>query len=289
MSTRCGQSISEKANNDPKETTMGLITFDRTVYFDSVRDSLFAGRLSQRQVDGQEAILSAWEQRYSLAHRMSRIVVPVNEWKRLLKPDLRHLAYPLSTTYHETSQEMWPIEEYGRGEGMEYGEPDPETGQTYFGRGYVQLTWRDNYARAARELGLVDTPKDLEWHAEHALDSTIAADVMFFGMEEGWFRTHEDGGPETLGRYFNSEVDDAFEAREIINGDKNKVPSWSGGKSIGQLCVEYHEKFLAALDESAKESDRPLPPLPPPSIPVITIRYRVESAKPVDIVVVEEE
>ena len=66
---------------------------------------------------------------------------------------------------------MQPIEEYGKGSTAAYGQPDPETGQTYYGRGFVQLTWRDNYARADQEL---DIGKDTgcEWHAERRLKTT---------------------------------------------------------------------------------------------------------------------
>jgi hypothetical protein len=202
--------------------------FDRKVFFDSVRASLFSGSLTQQQVDGMERILDQWEATgYS--------------------EDLRWLAYPLATTYHETAQAMWPIEEYGKGEGHDYGAPDPETGQCYYGRGYVQLTWRDNYARASDELDLRGGD-NLEWHAAGALDPIIAADVMFVGMIDGWFRS--DGyGPQTLARYFGKAVDDPYGAREIINGDKDVVPSWSA-TSIGNLIKDYHEKFMDALDDA---------------------------------------
>src|SRR5262245_48374882 len=103
--------------------------FARMTYFDSVRESLFTEHMTQQQVDGQNDLLQRWEDEPS-------------------SDDLRHLAYPLATTLHETASEMWPIEEYGKGSGQPYGVPDPETKQTYYGRGYVQLTWRDNYARA---------------------------------------------------------------------------------------------------------------------------------------------
>jgi putative chitinase len=205
------------------------IIFDRKTYFDNVRSSLFSGSLSQQQVEGQEAILGEWE------------LPQVGE----VSSDNRWLAYMLATAYHETSQKMWPIEEYGKGEGMAYGKPDPETKQTYYGRGYVQLTWRDNYRKATKELGLKGDA-DLEWHAAMALDPQIAADVMFIGMREGWFRS-SSGRPETLYRYFNETTDDAYTAREIINGDKTKVPSWSNGVSIGNLIKGYHQKFLKAL------------------------------------------
>jgi putative chitinase len=199
---------------------------DRKAYFDVVRLSLFDGRMEQQQVDGQNAILDQWEKDWS-------------------KADLRWLAYELATTYHETGKAMWPIEEYGKGQGQSYGKQDPQTGQTYYGRGYVQLTWRDNYRKATVELGLKGKD-DLEYHAERALDPSIAADVMFEGMTEGWFRP-----PNKLSTYFNATMNDPYEAREIINGDKHVVPSWSGGMSIGNLIARYHRRFLTALEHAS--------------------------------------
>lgn len=203
---------------------------DREIYFNSVRGSLFGGAMSQSQVDGQNYILDT-----AIA-----LVAKGEPW---IVKDLRHLAYPLATTYHETAQTMQPIEEYGKGQGQSYGKKDPETGQTYYGRGFVQLTWRDNYARATQRLGLSKTEHDLEWHADEALRPAIAAAVMFQGMEEGWFRSGQ-----TLSRYFDDDTDDAYGAREIINGDKKTVPSWSDGISIGNLIKGYHNKFFIALD-----------------------------------------
>jgi len=207
--------------------------FDREVFFDHVKSNPFDGSLTQDQVDGMDAILDAWEEE------------PRSD-------DLRWLAYPMATAAHETGMEMQPIEEYGKGEGMEYGKKDPETDQVYYGRGYVQTTWRENYARADKELGLMNE-LSCEWHAENQLDAQIAAETMFQGMVEGWFRTHDDGDPENLARYFNDDTDDPYQAREIINGDKSKVPSWSGGVSIGNLIVGYHNDFLAALEAARLE------------------------------------
>ena len=110
----------------------------------------------------------------------------------------------------------------------------------------MQLTWRDNYARADEELGYIEDER-LEWHAENALILNVAAEVMFQGMDEGWFRS-DDKGPHTLGRYFNDTTDDSYNARNIINGDRKTVPSWSSGVSIGNLIKQYHIQFLAALE-----------------------------------------
>ena len=229
------------------------VQFDRKTYFDAVRASLFSGSLSQRQVEGQEAILGEWELPQQAGYPNT---------------DRRWLAYMLGTAYHETSQQMWPIEEYGKGAGMEYGKVDQKTGQAYYGRGYVQLTWAENYQKATTRLGLKGD-SDLYWHAAKALDPQIAADVMFIGMREGWFRKSKDGRPQTLVRYFSDTVDDPFNAREIINGDRNTVPSWSGGVSIGQLIKGYHQKFLAALDASAVPDRAPMPP--EPTRPTVTV------------------
>ena len=145
-----------------------MILFDRQTYFDAVRASLFKGSMTQQQVDGQEFKLAAYE-------------------AKPFSADLRHLAYAFATSYHETAKKMWPIEEYGKGKDRPYGKQDPETKQTYYGRGDVQLTWRENYARATRKMDLTGGTDDLEWHAERALDPTLSAEIMYSGMSEGWF------------------------------------------------------------------------------------------------------
>ena len=202
------------------------VHFDREVYFNSVRHSLFGGSMTEQQVIGQEAILLAWE------------INPLSD-------DLRHPSYCLATTMHETANTFMPIEEY-QGSKQPYGQVDPQTGQAYWGRGYVQLTHRENYVKATAELELVGGD-DLEWHADRALDPQIAADVMFYGMTEGWFRP-----PNRLELYFSDVADDAYGAREIINGDKHIVPSWSNGVSIGKLIAGYHAHFLDALRKSSQ-------------------------------------
>lgn len=194
--------------------------FDRKIYFDSVRQSLFGGAMDQGQVDGQNALLSVWEWR------------PTSD-------DLRHFAYMLATTYHETAQTMCPIEEYGKGKGHDYGETDPETNQAYYGRGFVQLTWRDNYHRASAELRLAGTKLDMEWDAKRALDVVIASKVMFKGMIEGWFTGKK------LPDYFNENTEDPTGARKIINPDDK-----------GPLIAGYYEDFLSALHESWSKEER---------------------------------
>ena len=224
---------------------------NREVYFNLVREDPFPDKLSQQQVDGQNIILTTWEEQTEIS-------------------DLRHLAYMLATTFHETAYTMWPIAEYGQGQGRPYGKIDPETGQAYYGRGFVQLTHRENYARADDKMNWSGT-SSCEWHADLQLTPEYAAPTMFRGMSEGWFRTHRDGKKETLNRYFNHSTDDPFNARDIINGDKAKKDTH--GVRIGDQIADYHKDFLTAVQAAVRVVPAPTPPTvePPPPIPVILV------------------
>ena len=185
---------------------------DHDTYFEHVRNSLFDGSMSQIQVDGQKVILSLWEHQDTGTPMV----------------DLRWLAYMLATVYAETLV-MWPIREIGEGEGRDYGEPD-ENGNVFYGRGFVQLTWKTNYDRATKALSLTDE-RDLTLHPDVALDSLIAARIMFRGMSEGWFTGAK------LGQFFDHETDDPISARTIINGYDR-----------AEEIAAWHEQFLEAVD-----------------------------------------
>lgn len=219
--------------------------FNRKVFFDTVRQSLFSGSMSQSQVDGMTFKLDVWE---NVAHKYPDDA-----------SDMRYLAYPLATSYHETGQRMFPVREgfcntdaearaYVTKHGYDYAKVDPITGEVYYGRGDVQMTWSDNYKKATSALGLTQND-DLYWFPERALDPKISAMCMFKGMWDGWYRSDQNGR-QTLRRHFNDITNDAYMAREIINGDKAKVPDWSNGVSIGNLIAGYHEKFLEALNKA---------------------------------------
>src|SRR5262249_54789407 len=105
--------------------------------------------------------------------------------------DPRWGAYMLATVKHECADTWRPIEEFGKGQGQPYGNPVPVTGSdgktylnSYYGRGYVQLTWETNYQKMSQDLNLGD---QLLIHPERALDPPISYDVMSFGMREGAF------------------------------------------------------------------------------------------------------
>jgi putative chitinase len=198
--------------------------FDRDTYFNEVRASLFAGALTQQQVDGQSVILGLWEH--------GDTGTPMT--------DVRWLAYMLATTYHECATRMWPVTEYGSDEYLQGKDYWP-----YIARGFVGLTWDFNYEKASAALGLIDD-RNLVEHPDLALDSLIAARVMFRGMAEGWFTG------KRLYDYFNDDPEDGpkndpLNARQIINGN-----------DCDDLIKGYYESFLEALG-AAQIGAVPLP------------------------------
>lgn len=183
---------------------------DRQAFFHRIRPGLFK-KLSAAQVVSVEAIFDQWEY-YGLT-------------------DIRWLAYMLGTAYWETARTMLPIREYGKGKGRKYGVKHPKTGQIYYGRGFVQLTWYDNYLKMGKLLGIAD----LVTNPDRALEPAIATEIMFEGMTTGKSFAGDFTGKH-LGLYFNTKANDPVGARRIINGNDK-------AKEIAAI----YEKFLAAL------------------------------------------
>lgn len=206
---------------------------DRAKFFAAVRTSLFSGHLSTNQVNGMEAILDEWQ----------------------AKPfDSRWLAYMLATAYHETDNTMCAVSEnlnysaaglratfpkyFTTAQARTYayhperianwvyrnrmgnGDFASGDGWRYRGRGLVQITGRDNYAK----YGISDDP-------DKALDPHKAVEIMFDGMTNGRFTGRK------LADCFSATATDWLGARKIINGTDRAAD-----------IAGYAKKFLAALE-----------------------------------------
>jgi putative chitinase len=188
----------------------GATMINRKFFFDYARQTLFTGKLTRAQVAGLGFILDVWE----TAHR---------------RKDDRWLAYALATAYHETGFTMQPIREIGgRDYFLRMYDPQsplpkraalaramgarPGDGVVFYGRGYVQLTWRRNYDLMGKTFK-VDLTSTVE-AADRALQPALAAQIMFKGMEEGLFTGKK------LADYFEGQKkQDWRNARRIINGN----------------------------------------------------------------------
>jgi len=170
-------------------------------FFDELRISgIFGNALKPDQVKGLQTVCSA---------------AKAANWP------LAYTAYALATACHETAYTMQPVREAywlsenWRRNNLRY--------YPFYGRGYVQLTWKENYDKADRALNLSG---QLSNNLELALDPDIAARIMVRGMQEGWFAGDRNGNRHTLARHLPANgaasVAQMTSARRIINGtDKN--------------------------------------------------------------------
>lgn len=183
------------------------MTIDRAIFFNHLRESLFADGLSRAAVQGHEAILGAWEREHAGA-------------------DDRWLAYILATAYHETAHTMQPVRETlatsdekaaARLEAAwragklpwvktPYWRRDAD-GKFWFGRGLVQITFKDNYRKLGTAIGV-----DLVANPDRTLDMGVAVRIIVYGMLSGAFTG------KRLADYFDGFRADWVNARRIING-----------------------------------------------------------------------
>jgi hypothetical protein len=192
------------------------VKVDHEQFFALYREAY--GPLPQSKVDGLESLLSALE------------ADPDAE-------DMRWAAYMLATVKHECADTWQPIEEYGKGHGRPYGGKVKVTGSdgrqyfnVYYGRGYVQLTWKDNYEKMSNVLGLGDA---LLIDPAQALAPEIAYQILSYGMREGSFTGKK------LSDYIHDDSCDYKNARRIING----LDQW-------ERIKKYAEKLEAVLTQS---------------------------------------
>lgn len=152
----------------------------------------------------------------------TRMLIDESKAQGLLR---NQCAYVLATSFWETAHTMRPVveaywlSENWRKNNLRY--------YPWYGRGFVQLTWKANYERAARELGV-----PFDQNPGLALDPVNAAKVAVTGMREGWF-TRRD-----LNDFIDLQHSDFYHARQIINGmDK--------AQQIADIAEHYDEDLKA--------------------------------------------
>lgn len=151
--------------------------------FDVLRKSF--GSLNQNQVNNINLII-----KYCNKHNL----------------EYNQSAYVLATAWHETNNTMLPVieaywlSEEWRKKNLRY--------YPWYGRGFVQLTWEENYKRADTKLGLNG---DLIKKPSLAQYPEIAAEILVLGSKEGWF------SKKKLSDYIGKYEKDYVNARRVIN------------------------------------------------------------------------
>lgn len=196
---------------------------NKKTFYDHSRNHLFKGHLTESQVQGMEAILNYYE---ILDHSAGP----------------KALAYILATVFHETAATMQPIEEYGKGHGRPYGKklkmgggpnkriPYTTPDQLYYGRGFVQVTWYENYAALTRAAKKQGYDWDFLNHPELLLQVEPSTWATFYAMKVGLFTGRK------LSDFFTGKTEDPVNARKIING-----------LDCAKAIAGYYEQFYQAL------------------------------------------
>lgn len=195
---------------------------ERKAFYDALRPSL--GALTTANVAGLEVFLDEAERRRT----------PLNK-----------TAYNGATGWWESAKTMQPVREAfwkseaWRKANLRY--------YPYYGRGLVQLTWKENYRKASDLVG-----RDLVADPDLALDPKISMTILFDGMDRGWFTGKGTG--DYIDDIDESDEEDLREykaARRVVNGTDRAT-------EIGRLALV----FEAAL--KAGGYGQILPPQPTP-------------------------
>lgn len=118
------------------------------------------------------------------------------------------IAYVLATVKHETNSTFKPVKEayYLKNPDAYLKKHHPEY-YPYYGRGYVQITWKYNYDKFGKLLGI-----DLIKSPDLALQEDVALKILVYGFKEGYFTGKK------ITDYINDNKTDFIKARKCING-----------------------------------------------------------------------
>lgn len=161
-------------------------------------------------------------------------------------PLIEAKAYCLATAKHESTWagvSFKPVKE-GRQKtpGKAKANQDRYWGTGYYGRGYVQVTWKENYLKVGKLLGVGDK---FVKEPDLLLDPHWAYEAMVIGMTLGIYRGHK------LDDYFKKgKAPNYVGARDIINGDMNlQMPksTITYGKHIGLFAQKFEHILRETL------------------------------------------
>lgn len=151
---------------------------------------------------------------------IARIIAECKKFKCTLP----QAAYILATTQHETASTFKPVREAfwqteaWRAKNLRY--------YVFYGRGYVQLTWKSNYSKYQALLNrpLVNNP-------DMVMEPAIAAFILVHGSMNGTFTG------VGLPKYINRNAKDYHNARRVINGT-------DAAAKIARLAVSWERQLL---------------------------------------------
>ena len=184
----------------------------------------------------------SWRENLDSAETLDKQVV-TEQWiydkaKENWITDNRQIAYVLSTVKGECGFKNQP--EIWRWEWKSYWAVDQSTGQSYYGRWFIQLTWKNNYARftqiirdswkefkdndwniiAGKEVDLVNNP-DITLQSNE-----LAAFILMYWMKNWTFTWKK------LDDFINDNDTDFYNARSIVNWMSSKPRDYADNAQL---------------------------------------------------------
>ena len=137
------------------------------------------------------------------------------------------IAYVLATVEWETNKTFEPVKEAywlsenWRKNNLRY--------YPYYGRGFVQITWKENYKKFSDILN-----QDFVSNPDKVMNPNISAFILVYGFKHGIFTGKK------ISDYINERLVDYYGARRCINGTDKAY-------SIAEIAEKY-EKELSKSD-----------------------------------------
>lgn len=172
-------------------------------------------------------------------------------WEKFGDEDRNRLAFVLATARRESMSSFLPIREapgcqtdekcrerkigemlqkradkQGNTARANYAVPNKD-GRRFYGRGYLQLTFEDNYRKTGTALGI-----DLVNDPDRALDPQIAGEVLVRAMLGGWY-----GSRKPLSFYIDGDAIDWINARNNVNPRSPNKPITAAYAKDLQQCL----------------------------------------------------
>lgn len=191
-------------SNDPDglwgpKTENGIEQFCQIVHLNNMETGLFGPSFAEALIETKETAnvgrfdLPDWPggNKNQLAQAIAQ------EAHRQGITDRNQICYIMATIQHETAGTYRPIAEYG-GRNRPYA--------PYYGRGYVQLTWKYNYEKYSELLG-----RDFVRYPDQVMEPDVSLFIIVHGMKNGTFTGKK------LSDYISGNHVDFYNARRIVN------------------------------------------------------------------------
>ena len=202
---------------------------NKAKFFAAIRPH-FGGRLARPQVAGIEAILHAAPAAgVTAAHHVAQILAHVRKETGDYMSPIKETVMPHHRDKNPSDAEVIRRLDAAWAKGQLPWVKAPYWRDGAFGRGPVQITHWDNYARIGQAIG-----EDLRGNPDLALDPEVGAKIAVIGMRDGLFT-----GRKLADYAFPAALDlpPKLHPRRIVNGEDGTDAQVS----------EFHRQFFAAL------------------------------------------